>query len=221
MKIYLGKDENGQVTSVDLRDIKHLLVAGKTGSGKTEFIGAIIRDIIKRYGSNKVGFCYFSDCWFLLKNEIPIEYRFFGAEKSVAKNEIEADALLSDVLNEMHGRIANVRQNSNEILSSDKSAPEIIMIFDNNAFYYNDKINEKLAEILKNGSNAGIHIVFSLQYVLKSDEQKIKLFPSVACGRLNDEKQSKIILGTGGAEELRHFEFILKPPVNCMIKIRR
>lgn len=217
MNIFLGKNESDRAVIADLRDIKHLLVAGKTGSGKTEFLRAIVREFINEYKSDEIKFCYFSDCWFLLKDEIPSEYLLFGVEKSIAKDETEAGVLLSDILQKLHARAD--RKKTGGLCDADRTSPEIILLFDNNAFYCNSENNAKLAEILKNGSDLGIHVVFSLQHVSEKDEEKIKLFPSVLCGELCSEKQTKIILGAGGLKVWQQFWFMLKSPAfNCLVK---
>ena len=46
MSIYLGENENCRVIKANLRDVKHLLIVGKTGTGKTETFNDVL--MIKR-----------------------------------------------------------------------------------------------------------------------------------------------------------------------------
>ncbi len=212
MNIYLGKNIDGRVVNADLRDIKHLLIVGKTGAGKTDFIGAIIRDFISKNKSDAIKFCLFSDCWFLLKDEISPEYLLYGAEKSIAKSEDEANDLLDCILTDMSVRLGKLTQNVSDFPESE-NMPEIVLLFDNNAFYFRTEINEKINKIIGCGNNIGVHVVFSLQQISKKDETSIAVFPSVLCGKLSSEKEYKKLHVMKITEMSGEFWFALKSPV--------
>lgn len=200
MNIYLGENESGRIIKSDLREVKHLLVVGKTGTGKTEFLHAIAKNLSADYGFDKIKFCLLSDVWFGLQSAIPTEYFLFGKEQSVAKDETEAGALLDRILS-----LIAEREND-----TTKGNAEIVFLCDENAFYHEPKNNEKIAEIIKRGNAVGVHIVYSLQNVRSEDKEMLGLFPSVLCGALCDDRQTKLILGAKTNINLKPFEFILK-----------
>lgn len=200
MNIYLGENESGRIIKPDLREVKHLLVVGKTGTGKTEFLRTIAKHFSADYGFDKVKFCLCSDMWFDLQPSVPTEYFLFGKEQSVAKDETEAGALLDRILSLIAER-ENGTANDNA---------EILLLCDENAFYCEPKNNEKIAEIIRCGNAVGVHIVYSLQNVRKEDKEMLILFPSVLCGTLCDERQTKLILGAKTNRNLKPFEFVLK-----------
>ena len=213
MNIYLGKNRNRQSLNADIKEIGHLLIAGKTGTGKTEFIGAMIRDFINKYDSNAVKFCLFGDCWFLLQDKIPTEYLFYGRKKSIATDESETQDLLNTVLHDMAARIHEAKkgemQDFNDCCEF-SLAPEIVLLFDNNAFYLGDELNDKIAQIIVYGNDIGMHVVFSLQNVVKRYDNMTDRFPSVLCGQFCEEKKFKKISGRKDMKELEQFEFVLR-----------
>ena len=200
MNIYLGENESGRIIKSDLREVKHLLVVGKTGTGKTEFLRAIVKSLSADYGFDKIQFCLFSDVWFVLQSAVPTEYFLFGKEQSVAKDETEAGALLGRILS-----LIAARENGTA-----KDNAEIVLLCDENAFYFERGNNEKIAEIIKRGNAVGVHIVYTLQNVRSEDKVMLELFPSVLCGTLCDDRQAKLILGEKSNRNMKPFEFILK-----------
>lgn len=200
MNIYLGENADGKKVEQDLQVVKHLLLAGKTGTGKTEFIRAIVQSLVANYTEDEVKFCLLSDTWFDLESSIPSQYFLYGKNSSVAKNEDEADDLLNHVLSLLKDRKQG-RANNNE---------KVILLVDNNAFYCKSETNDKLVEIIKTGSEFGIHVICTLQNVSKRDESACKLFPSVLCGKLCDDRQIKLVLGEKTQHEWKPFTFVLK-----------
>ena len=126
MNIYLGENESGRIIKSDLREVKHLLVVGKTGTGKTEFLHAIANNLFADYGSDEIKFCLCSDVWFALQPSVPTEYFLFGKEQSVAKDETEVGALFDRILS-----FIAARENGTA-----KGNAEIVLLCDENAFYY-------------------------------------------------------------------------------------
>lgn len=200
MNIYLGENESGRIIKSDLREVKHLLVIGKTGTGKTEFLRAIAKNLSVDYGFYEIKFCLLSDVWFALQPSVPTEYFLFDKEQSVAKDETEAGALLDRVLS-----LIAERENGTAKVNA-----EIVLLCDENAFYHEPKNNEKIAEIIKRGNAVGVHIVYTLQNVRNEAKEMLGLFPSVLCGALCDDRQTKLILGEKSNINLKPFEFVLK-----------
>lgn len=196
----MGKNENGKEIKEDLREVKHLLVVGKTGTGKTEFLRAIVKNLSADYGSDTVKLCLISGAWFDLQSSVPTEYLLFGKEQSIAKDETEAGALLDRILS-----LIAERENGNV-----GGVAEVVLLCDENTFYYEKENNKKVAEITKRGNAVGVHVVYTLQNVRSVDKEMIVLFPSVLCGALCDDLQTKLILGARPNKELKPFEFVLK-----------
>lgn len=205
MNIYLGENADEKKVEQDLQVVKHLLIAGKTGTGKTEFIRAIVHSLVANYTEDEVKFCLLSDTWFDLESSIPSQYFLYDKNSSVAKDEDEADDLLNHVLTLLVDRKQG-RANNNE---------KVILLVDNNAFYCKSETNDKLIEIIKTGSEFGVHVICTLQNVSKRDESMCKLFPSVLCGKLCDDRQIKLVLGEETQQEWKPFAVVLK---NEMVK---
>lgn len=205
MNIYLGENADGKRIEQDLQAVKHLLIAGKTGTGKTEFIRAIVQSLVANYTEDEVKFCLFSDTWFDLESSIPSQYFLYDKNSSVAKDENEADDLLNHVLTLLVDRKQGKANNGEKV----------ILLVDNNAFYCKSETNDKLVEIIETGSEFGVHVICTLQNVSKRDESMCKLFPSVLCGKLCDDRQMKFVLGEETQHEWKPFAFVLK---NEMVK---
>lgn len=203
MNICLGENVDGKRIDQDLQAIKHLLLAGKTGTGKTEFIRAIVQSLVANYTEDEVKFCLFSDTWFDLESSIPSQYFLYDKNSSVAKDENEADDLLNHVLSFLEDRKQGKANNGEKI----------ILLVDNNAFYCKSEMHDKLVEIIKTGSDFGIHVICTLQNISERDESACKLFPSVLCGKLCDDRQIKLVLGEKTQQEWKPFAFVLKNAV--------
>ena len=54
LNIPLGINENGEQEFLDLNKAGHVLVAGKTGSGKSTFLHKIIKHLTENYSKDEV-----------------------------------------------------------------------------------------------------------------------------------------------------------------------
>lgn len=200
MNIYLGETAEGERIEQDVQKVKHLLLVGKTGTGKTEFVRAIIHSLVANVTEEDVKFCLFSDAWFDLESSIPSQYFLYDKKSSVAKDEDEANDLLNRILSLLKDRKQG-KANDGE---------KVILLVDNNAFYRKNDTNDKLVEIVKTGGEFGVHVICTLQNISERDESAFKLFPSVLCGALCDERQTKLVLGEKLQQEWKPFAFVLK-----------
>jgi len=115
-KIFIGKNENGDKIYKDINDMKHLLIVGQSGAGKSVLVNNLINSLL----FNQVEL-------FLIDLKGGVE--FFKYEKqgaNVVDNLDDLGKLLDNLIDIMNKRLAKMKQNG-ETFSSE--AP-IFVIFD-------------------------------------------------------------------------------------------
>ncbi len=166
----LGLDVAGEAHWLNLADPAdcHLLVAGTTGSGKSEFLKAMVAGLASRLSADQIQF-YFID---------PKRVTFnFGGQKSpylrapVAYNIEDAMPLIQECLEETARRfnLLQERKLSNVAeLGQSSLIPQIVLVIDEFANLMEDKSGKKamtslLRQIGSMSRAAGIHLVLATQ----------------------------------------------------------
>ncbi|TFE72057.1 FtsK/SpoIIIE domain-containing protein [Methylacidiphilum caldifontis] len=203
--------------TIDLRDSEwiigdftnnnfpHLLVAGTTGSGKSQFLKSLVAAILSNYRRKAKIFL--------------IDFKgtdFFPLES--INNHEEAKNLLKNAVQEMNNRYTQLRKEEfNDLNSRFRSGREdipywIIIIdeFSDMILGLQDRSKSKkeiesyIQRIAQKGRAAGIHLVISTQSPRKEVVSGLikQCLPGKICFRVNDDTESSLILDKSGAEHL-------------------
>lgn len=206
LMLMLGQDLNGQVVYTDLAKAPHILVAGTTGSGKTEVLHSMVASLLMRYlyGHNAPAIAIIDmkgSEFTKYKNTYPI---------TIIDEADKAMEMLQTLVNIMQNRyqiiknatcddIQEYRQKGNKMTS-------IVCIIDELAdlMKQNPKVEDYIVRIAQKARGCGIHLIIGTQSpradvvtgLIKANIPfKIALNTSTAL-------DSRIILDENGAEKL-------------------
>ena len=207
----MGLDVNGGYPIGDLSDLVHLLVAGYTGSGKSVFLQSIIATFLLRTTPAKLKLVLID----------PKQVEFTKYEQiphlltPIITNPINALLVLEKMIVKMEKRYASFRNKKvkdivsyNEIVSSDKEMPYIVIIIDELAdlimSVQDNRLESAIVRLAQKARAAGIHLIVSTQRpstevvtgLIKSN------LPTRIAFALATGIDSRIILDDNGAELL-------------------
>jgi S-DNA-T family DNA segregation ATPase FtsK/SpoIIIE len=203
----LGQDVAGLTHWLNLADTGdcHMLVAGTTGSGKSEFLKAMIAALARRY--------QYEQLQFLLIDPKQVTFNFSGESpyfpRPVANTVDDALPLIQECFEETERRYAVLKQQHLENISQLQGAaalPRLVVIIDEFADLMADKesknaLEKPLKRIGALARAAGIHLVLATQRPEAS--VVTPLLRSNLPGRISlkvaSEADSKLILGVPDA----------------------
>lgn len=223
--IIIGKDFNDNIVIEDLTQLPHLLVAGTTGTGKSNFLSTIIVDIIYKFKPSEVKL--------ILVDTRKTNFQRFNALPHVLIPVItesqKAIGMLAYLIQEMNNRydlFANKKVDNIDSYNkiSEEKLPRIIIIIED--FYDLMLETEKEIEIyiqrlIQMCRASGINIIISTQRpstdvitgIIKAN------IPSRIAFKVPSQIDSKTIIDVAGAEELLIYGDILFSKVSeCKIK---
>lgn len=222
--LIIGKDFNGKIVIEDLAELPHLLVAGTTGTGKSNLLSTFIVDIIYKLkpteeklvliDTRKTNFTRFDSLPHLF---IPI----------ITDTQI-AIAALSFLIQEMNNRYKLFEEkkvdniNSYNTIATEKLPRITVMIED---FYdlmmdTENEIEIYIQRLIQMSRASGINIIISTQRpsaniitgVIKAN------IPSRIAFRVPSQIDSRTIIDTVGAEDLLIYGYILFTKGECKIE---
>lgn len=195
----IGIDTMGSPLELRVEDMPHLLVAGATGSGKSVFLNALIKQCSKKY---------------TIKIFDPKGVDFADG----ISNFQEINESLQDSVSEMKRRYKIMKNKGIKRWSETGDRSTLIVIDEYNDLYMCREKIDLDGEKISIGSNidhnikllaqkaraAGIHIILATQRPsIKVIDGDIKAnFPTRICFRLPTSTDSKVVLDMGGAEKL-------------------
>jgi S-DNA-T family DNA segregation ATPase FtsK/SpoIIIE len=206
----VGVDVSGHPHWLNLAEPSscHLLIAGTTGSGKSEFMKAILAALANRLAPDAVQF--------LLIDPKRVTFNFTGKSPylryPIAHDVAEAMPLIEDVFQEMERRYTLLSERNLENVSElppREALPRIVVLFDEFADLMFDRNSRKDLETLVKAMGAkaraaGIHLVLGTQRTEAS--VVTPLLRSNLPGRISlkvmGERDSKLILGVPNAAHL-------------------
>ena len=215
-QIPFGEDRGGQIVSVDFANPNspHLLIAGTTGSGKSEALLTILRGAEHFYTSH--------DLKFLLVDPKGTELRPF--EKSeyllgkIGWTDADAIALLDRGISEMERRYEAFRKSANQARdissfnegrSDEERLPRWLMVLDEYADLTSDakektKIEDRLKRLAQKARAAGIHLIICTQKPVVTVINTVVRgnLPAQLALRTRSAMESQIIMEERGAETL-------------------
>ncbi len=208
MPVVIGKTVDGKAVISDLAEMPHLLVAGATGSGKSVCLNTIIMSLLYRFNPAELKLLLIDPkrVEFSLYRDIPHLYTPIITETKKATQALNA------VSYEMHNRYTRLSEiGARDIASynaaSDVKMPYIVVIIDELAdlmLLEARQVEEVITRLAQLSRAVGIHLVFATQRpsadiitgVIKAN------FPSRIALQVFSMTDSRVILDTGGAENL-------------------
>jgi energy-coupling factor transporter ATP-binding protein EcfA2 len=216
----MGQDVTGHIHWLDLADPNacHLLVAGTTGSGKSEFLKAMIAALAGSLGPGRVKFGVVD----------PKQVTFNFGERTgpflirpVANGTDDALSIIKDFFEETERRFAELKKRKLEDLAQWQAAdpdapPRWVLVCDEFADLMAEKTSkaELEAPLKRLGAKAraaGIHLVLATQRPEASVVTPLlrSNLPARICFRVASEADSKLLLKSpDGAELLGRGDFI-------------
>lgn len=225
LPLVMGVDVLGNILVKDLMTMPHLLVSGRTGSGKTVFLKNIYESL-----SN-------SDCQFLIIDTKNCDFNNFNGKKNLfmpVVSDVDVAIRTLDIVTEIIDEryVMLKKQKAKDITEYNKKfsdMPCLIVMIDEFAdlMYKNKRITEAFVlYIAQKGRAVGVHLIIATQ---KTERQVLSdlimaNMPTRIVFQTRDKKQSVRILGESGAELLLPFGDMLyseagRPPVRIHVGI--
>lgn len=213
----LGKDIEGKAICGDIMKMKHLLVAGSTGSGKSVCLNALIISLLYKYSPE--------DLRIILVDPKQVEFNIYEKLPHLMINEIIFEPskvinVLNWAITEMERRyglfkektkkgtlVREIDEYNAHLLPEEEKLPKIVMIIDELAdlmLAAKKEIEDRIQRLTQKSRAAGIHLVLATQRpsvnvitgVIKSN------LPTRIAFKVTQEVDSRTILDESGAEKL-------------------
>jgi DNA segregation ATPase FtsK/SpoIIIE, S-DNA-T family len=206
----VGVDVSGKVHWLNLADPStcHLLVAGTTGSGKSEFLKALVMGLATRLSPLDLRFVFIDPKRVTFNFPAGSPYLLHPVAHTVE----ETMPLVQECFEETERRYALLEEKGLEHvgqLTGKHALPRIVVLFDEFADLMADRESRRdLESTLKRigalARAAGIHLVLATQ---RPDKDVVTPLlranlPTRICLRVDSERNSNIILDEGGGERL-------------------
>ena len=205
-KLIIGVDIEGKPVFSDMDELCHLLIAGKTGSGKSVFLNALICSLI-REGPEKNQLVMIDPKAVELKPYEDIPHLW----QPVITDSTEAIVALGKAADEMENRYRQFPKGVRNLAEYNQSAetpmPRLIVVIDelSDLMMTSGKLAEtSIARIAQKGRAAGIHLVVATQSPradIITGKIKANLSSRIAFAAAS-AIESHIILDEAGAEKL-------------------
>lgn len=211
LPIALGKRAEGTPFLVDLCDMPHLLVAGTTGSGKTNFMFSFICTLLMKLSPWQVRLALIDP----KKNEMTAFTSIPHLYSEVVTDARKAKFLLERLVAEMESRLLrlqrggfrNIAEHNAAMPSEDERMPYVVLVVDelHDLFLVARKeVEEPIERLAQMARSTGIHLVVATQRpsvdvitgVIKAN------FPSRIAFMVQSKTDSRTILDMNGAEKL-------------------
>ena len=208
LAIILGTDTFGNITIKDLREIPHILVAGRTGCGKSMFFNCILKSLQVAVSS--------VECKFMILDPKGVDYDIWKSDKHLMCPIVKLDAKLavqklrevSELIKERHQKlqdrkVKNIEEYKKKTKNSDM--PYVVVIIDEFADLMTvaRKEVEGLVQYITQRA-VGVHLIIGTQhYDGKTLPGIIKaILPTRIAFHTRTSAESRQILGERGAENL-------------------
>ena len=210
LAIILGTDTFGNIMIKDLRDIPHVLVAGRTGSGKSVFLNCILKSLQVAVSS--------VECKFMILDPKGVDYDIWESDKHLMCPIVKLDAdvavqklrEVSEIIEERYqklqtNKVKNIEEYKKK--TNKKDMPYVVVVIDEFADLMTvaRKEVEGLVQYITQTSRAvGVHLIIGTQhYDGKTLPGIIKaILPTRIAFYARTSAESRQILGERGAENL-------------------
>lgn len=164
--IPIGESLDGTCITYNLCDMPHLLVAGKTGSGKSVFLHSLILSLIAQYSSK--------DLNLILIDPKQVEFEFYRSVpcvREVVTTTERAEQKINDLCQEMDSRYRlfselRVRDIDSYNMVSESKLPRIVLFVDelaDLAITSKDAVISNIQRLVLKARACGVYVVLSTQ----------------------------------------------------------
>lgn len=207
----VGVTYHRTVQWLNLADYPHMLIAGFTGSGKSNFVNSIICTLITRHSPDEIRLVLVD-----LKDGLEFDYfehlphlhgTIVDKVSSLADRLEELQAIMQSRNQQMRGKAKSLQDYNAKY--PDEAMPRIVCIIDEVASIMaqgelTKRINNSLRQLTAKGRAPGIHIILSTQRPsVDAIDGGIKVnLAARIVGRMPSNTDSMTVLGTGEAKDL-------------------
>ena len=193
LPVCLGIDETGKEHFADLVNLKHILMTGSTGSGKSIFEHSLITTLGSLVPSNELKL--------LLIDMKRVDLTTYAGLPQLLTKPLVSS---SDVFTQLKLLILEQQKR----LSQNRKLPYIVVIIDT----FSDLMCESpvefeqvIGQLTKNSAKTGIHLVLSDSRSSHDlyTPSLLSFFPTKLCFNVTSETDSKLFLGASGGEKLK------------------
>ena len=214
LAVPLGEDRYGELVVVNFSSSNspHLLVAGTTGSGKSEALNTMLFGLVRFYSSSELRLMLVDPKGTEL---VPFE-RSTHLIGTIGWEDSDAVVLLKSAVEEMQRRYEKFRQKQcrslaefNAASNADERLPWWLVVLDEYADLTHDpqskkEIEQELKRLAQKARAAGIHVIIATQ---KPSAEVISTnlrsnLPSQLALRVKSGTESRVVLDEAGAENL-------------------
>lgn len=218
LPVILGEDTYGEKIYVDLTTMPHLLVAGRTGSGKSVFINTLITTLICKFTPKDLQLIMVDpkQVEFAAYEDLPHLYDNDGEPLKIASNAEEAREVLEVAVAEMERRFELLKLHKAKKIddynagATDK-LPYIVFIIDEFADLMlmgsaaeRKEVENRIVRIAQKARAVGIHMILATQKPLAQIMTTLikANMPARISFSVTSAGDSRVILDEGGAEAL-------------------
>ncbi len=222
LPIYIGKDAKGQPIAADLATLPHLLIAGRTGTGKSVCLNSLILSILMTRTPDQAKFLMIDPKRVEMTQYKEVPHLMHPVVTDVKK----AEALLEWAVDEMEERYALLEQLrvrdigsfnrmdagkrkklAPEDPSAERAMPYIVIVVDEMAdlvMQTDGKVEHYIVLLAQKARAVGIHLVLATQKpIVDVISGLIKAnMPARICFQVTNRSDSRVVLDEGGAEKL-------------------
>lgn len=213
----IGKDIEGRNVCGNIVKMKHILVAGSTGSGKSVCLNAMLISLICRYSPadlrlilidpKKVEFAIYDGLPHLMINEVIADAQKAVSALNWAIKEMERRYLLFEQKTRGGINVHNLDEYNASLTEDEEKLPKIVIVVDELADLMSvakKDIEDRIQRLAQKARAAGMHLVIATQRpsvdvitgVIKGN------LPTRLAFRVIQEVDSRTILDESGAEKL-------------------
>lgn len=200
--LLLGADTDGRPTYTNLRKAPHILVAGTTGSGKSELLHTFIASLVYRRKNNP--------CEIVIIDPKRAEYSMYKDKNGVylITEMSEAVSKLEECCNIMEDRYRLIESHHCKDIDqlNDPSIKPIVVVIDELAdlLMQDPRAEEHIIRIAQKARACGIHLIVGTQSPRRDVVTGLikANIPTKIALKTSTQVESRIILDVGGAEKL-------------------
>jgi FtsK/SpoIIIE family len=211
--VVLGVEAHRRVRTVSLDEHPHVLVGGSAGSGKSNFLNSIISGLI-RYADPK-------QLQFVMIDLKQLELVYYDnaphLREPVVEDAARAVQIFQEMFDEMKRRMALMSRKAKKIpewnsAHPDQQLPRLIVVVDEftelmlaaEDIGKHKRLEKLVIRIASLGRAVGLHMILCTQRPaasLMSNDIKTNM-PLVVSGRVQNNDQSRVIVGTNEAAQI-------------------